>query len=179
MSRKCIQCGSAEKMIGKRSDAKYCCEACRKAYERATGKIGKNRRAGKGQLSGLADVKIIEKPVEVKQPKLIEKTIKIDTQPTVEPELTFEMMPPLRGYVEDPLKRRLPPAPEPPEPFTEERPEEILPQKRTFTVSKPNPRYKELFAAKEHQEKAITDKRAHIGQLEKQLTQIEQSEEHT
>ncbi|MEO5641834.1 MAG: ATP-binding protein, partial [Bacteroidia bacterium] len=87
-------------------------------------------------------------------------------------------MPPLRGYVEDVAQvnlAKLPPPPEPPVPFYEERPREILKQVASYAVDVPNPEYKRLYAAKEQQIKAIANLRVEISKQEQKIKQISES----
>ncbi len=165
-----------------RSDTMYCGSTCR-TYASKNGKTKvKKSRKEKFSLSGIPSVELkqaqIERPVT---PKQTEKTVQqIPTVPQVEQEqeLHFSMMPPLRGYVEDVAQvnlAKLPPPPDPPIPFNEQRPIEIQKEIVSYAVDIPNPEYKRLFDAKQIQLKAIEAQRKLLAQNEEYLKQLKDS----
>ncbi|MEO5644999.1 MAG: ATP-binding protein [Bacteroidia bacterium] len=176
---KCQQCG--KHFIGKRADAKYCSNTCR-TYACRDGKaVVKKVRKGKSSLSGISNFLAPQPAEKAEVVKQIEKSFaKSFALPVPQPEketITFKMMPPVRGYVENPSKGNhdVPALPDPPAPFTDERPMEIQKQMVSYALDVPNPEYKRLFDGKQQQLKAIEAQRNLVTQHEELLKQIKES----
>ncbi len=123
---------------GTRRDAKWCGNTCRTYASRKN--VSKKDRKGKS-LSGLPISPVKQAPA----PQLIKTPVpNVEVSKSKEPnKLSFDDMPPIRLYREKEKKSsgNLPPAPEPPEPFTETRPEVIEPVSRLESRTKPNPEF--------------------------------------
>jgi hypothetical protein len=180
MSRKCEHCGEAMPE-NKRSDSHYCSDKCRKYASRKRKENGtaKIRKVGKGPLSGLPVAPIAQPQIPVPKKKEPEKSAPvIAPAPVKEPELTYAMMPPLRGYVEDAAKvnlAKLPPPPEPPAVFDEAEPQALQPEYKQYSLSVPNPEYKQLSDLRNSQLLKIQKQQQLASQHEQVFKQIEQS----
>lgn len=146
---KCHQCGKP--FQGKRRDAKYCSSTCRTYACRNP----KENRKGKS-LSGLTVAPVVKQTTPL--PAKVVPAPEV-VKPNEPKKLSFADMPPLRLYEHKQNKANgnLPPAPEPPELFTDTRPDEILPDSRIEDRTKPNPEYDSLI----EQDKGIEARAGH------------------
>lgn len=145
---KCHYCGKS--FQGKRSDAKYCGNTCRTYASRNN--VNKKSRKGKS-LSGLSDQ--VQKTTSQQPPaKLPVPEVPKNSEPKP---LTFADMPQLRLYREKKPAGNVPAPPDPPEAFTETRPEEIELEYRVETHTKPNPDFA-LIVQKQNDVKIQVDR---------------------